>query len=190
MIDDDWSVVVFKSKPEHVKEIVVDLYRFIEYLVGVKSLHFLIRDRVDDEVVFSFRILLEQGEKRHIEDTVALKLRNSITQHKFAINPPPNHPLYAYVAWPWRDRLTRDGADKFTLFCNYLSQLSRIVMDMAEQDYFDSKERVELAHVACWMLGCTEYGLLSTKEMHVGYYDRVDKSYHPYLSMPFQKEAT
>ena len=58
MIDDEWSVVVFKCPPEQTKKHLIDFYRYTEYLVGVKSVHFLIRDRLDDEVVVSFRILL------------------------------------------------------------------------------------------------------------------------------------
>jgi hypothetical protein len=30
-----------------------------ELLMALKSLHFLIRDRIDDEVVFSFRVLVD-----------------------------------------------------------------------------------------------------------------------------------
>jgi hypothetical protein len=36
---------------------------------------------------------------------------------------------------------------------------------MIEKDYCTSNERVELAHVISWMLGCAEYGVLSTKAM-------------------------
>ena len=187
MIDYDWSVLVCKYKSENSKVFLVDLYRYVEYLVGVKSLHFIIRDRVDDDVIFSFRIQLDPEEKRQIEDAITLKLRNILPTDCYTINPGPNHPLCEYVAWPWRDRMSKDGQDKFTLFCSYLTQLSRMVVEMAEKGYFDSKERVEMAHLASCMLGCTEYGLLSTKEMQVGYYDRINGGYHSYLSMPLQE---
>ena len=32
-----------------------------------------------------------------------------------------------------------------------------------------------------WMLGCTESGVLSTKEMEIGYYDRIEDKYCAYL---------
>jgi hypothetical protein len=58
---------------------------------------------------------------------------------------------------------------------------------MARRKYFDSQERVEIAHVMSWMLGCTEYGSLSEKHMEVGYYDRVTDRYHAYLKEDFRK---
>ena len=106
----------------------------------------------------------------------------------YAINPEPDNPLHEYVVWPKRDRISSEGPEKFAAFCNYLNQLSRIVVEMTESGYFDSKERVEIAHVVSSMLGCTEYGLLSTKEVQVGYYDRISGGYHPHLRMSLQKE--
>ena len=51
--------------------------------------------------------------------------------------------------------------------------MSAIVVQLIENDYFASNERVELAHIMSWMLGCTEYGLLRTSGMEVGFYDRL-----------------
>jgi hypothetical protein len=65
--------------------------------------------------------------------------------------------------------------------------MSKIVVDMAKKDYFSSSERVEIAHVMSWMLGCTEYGLLSTKEMQIGYYDRISDNNHILLRDMFEK---
>ena len=59
-ISNEWVVAVFKCSPSDVKKILVEFYRFIDDLKGVRSLHFLIRDRIDDEVVFSFRIMIEK----------------------------------------------------------------------------------------------------------------------------------
>ena len=70
------------------------------------------------------------------------------------------------------------NTEKFSVFCSFLSKLSRIVVELAKKDYFGSEERMELSYIMTSMLGCTELGLLSTEEMHVGHYDRVeDKSY-------------
>ena len=101
-MDDNWSVVVVKCPSEQTQKMLVDFYRYVEYIVGVNSLHFLIHDRVDDEVVLSFRILIDSTEKRRIDEVVALKLQNSFPKGKFALNPEPKHPLYTYVAWDWR----------------------------------------------------------------------------------------
>jgi len=50
-------------------------------------------------------------------------------------------------------------------------------------------ERVELAHFMSWMVGCTEYGLLSTMGMEVGYYDRLNDEYCSYLRQNFPKSS-
>ena len=59
LIMNDWCVSVFKIKPETIKNTVTELYHFTESLDGVISLHFMIKDRLDEEVVFSFRVLIE-----------------------------------------------------------------------------------------------------------------------------------
>ena len=187
MSSNDWSVVIFKTEPDKAGKTLVDFYRYVEDLIGVKDLHFLIRDRVDDDVVFSFRILLESKEKNDIENAIAFQLGKSMPENVFAINPEPEHPFYKYVTWSWRDTLNSRGLDKFTLFCSFLSKLSRMVVEMAEKDYFYSEERVEMAHVASWMLGCTEYGLLSVEGWEIGYYDRISDKNHVYLKHTFKK---
>jgi len=65
--------------------------------------------------------------------------------------------------------------------------MSAIVIELIENEYFASSERVELAHVVSWMFGCTEYGLLSTTGMEVGYYDRLNDKYCSYLRQNFPK---
>jgi hypothetical protein len=57
---------------------------------------------------------------------------------------------------------------------------------MAEKDYFHSKERVEMAHIVTWMLGCTEYGILSVGSWEIGYHDRIDDKNHAYLKHIFK----
>ena len=79
MQSDNWCVTVVKCKSEEAKNTLVDLFSFLESLEGVEDLHLLIRDRIDDEVVFSFRVLTKskneegrqeqnrlQAEKTHV----------------------------------------------------------------------------------------------------------------------------
>jgi hypothetical protein len=186
MSDYDWSVVVFRTEADKVGKVLVDLYRYVKDLIGVKDLHFLIRDRVNDDVVFNFRILLESKEKNDIENVMAFHLGKSMSEDGFAINPKPEHPFSKYVAWSWRDTVNRIGLDKFTLFCDFLSKFSKLVVEMAEKDYFHSKERVEMAHIVTWMLGCTEYGILSVGSWEIGYHDRIDDKNHAYLKHIFK----
>ncbi len=184
---DNWIVTVCKCKPDKVGNLLVDFCSFVEDLKGVRNLHFLIRDRVDDEVVFSFRVSVEAKDKEVIKSKIAYKLRSLIPKSRFAIDPSKRSPFEKYVAWSPEERIKKYGKRKFTRFCKILSQISKIIVEMAEKKYFDSAERVEMAHVMAWMLGCTEYDLLSTKHMEIGYYDRIEDKSFPYLKQSFDK---
>jgi hypothetical protein len=185
---DDWCVAVFKCKPESIRKTLIDFYRFVKDLDGVKSLHFLIRDRVKDEVVFSFRVLTEKEYKQIVASKMAYKLGALISRDGFAVDPNIKNPLRKYVAWSSEDRIAKYGPKKFTEFCNFLEKMSKMVVQMVRSKYSSSDERVEIAHVMSWMLGCTEYGLLSKAHMEVGYYDRIDDKYFPYLKQYFPKQ--
>lgn len=181
----DWSVAVFKLKPENIKKTVVDLYHFVEDLEGVISLHFLIRDRSDDEVVFSFRVLSEPGKLKIVRSKIKYKLGSLLKKDVFSVDPEADDPLVKYVAWSVDDRIAKFGDDKFEKFYKLLETISRLAIDMLESDYFASSERVELAHVISWILGCTEYGVLDTKHWELGYFDRIENRYHCYLRKDF-----
>ena len=188
MTSDDWCVAVFKCKPDKVEKLLIDFYSFVEDLKGVRNLHFLIRDRVDDEVVFSFRVQVEPADKEVIKSKIAYKLRKFIPKRKFAIDPTMRSSFAKYVAWSPKGRIAEHGARKFSRFCKFLSQMSRLVIEMAKKKYFDSAERVEMAHVMSWMLGCTEYGLLSAEHTEIGYYDRIKDKSHQYMKQSFEKQ--
>jgi len=187
VISSEWCVAVFKCNSHSVKKVLVEVYRFADDLKGVRSLHFLIRDRVEDEVVFSFRVMVEPKFKEIVKSKLAYKLGTLLSEEKFAIDPAAGNSLEQYVAWLPEKRIADFGQTKFNLFIDLLKNLSAIVVQLFENDYFASHERVELAHVMSWMLGCTEYGLLSTSGMEIGYYDRLDDKYCSYLRQDFPK---
>ena len=181
----DWAVAVFKVKPENIKNTVIDFYRFVEDLEGVVSLHFLIRDRLDDEVVFSFRVLSEPDKFKIVSSKMKYKLGLFLEKEAFSVDPEADDPLAKYVTWSIEDRGAKFGADKFQKFCELLQKISRLAIDMLENDYFGSSERVELVHVISWILGCTEYGVLDTKHWELGYFDRIENCYPYYLRKDF-----
>ena len=189
-ISNDWVVAVFKCCPSDVKKTVVAFYRFVYNLKGIRSLHFLIRDRIEAEVVFSFRLMVDPKFKEIIKSECVSKLGTLLTVDKFAIDPPVASNLEKYVAWAPKKRIKDFGQKKFIQFIDILKTMSAIVVEMVENDYFTSSERVELAHFVSWMLGCTEYGLLSTKEMEIGYYDRLCDKYRSYLRQNFSENDT
>jgi hypothetical protein len=189
-ISNEWVVAVFRCTSSTAKKIIIEFYRFVDELNGVCSLHFLIRDRIDDDVVFSFRVMVEPKFKEIIKSKMARKLGTLLSADKFAVDPPAVSSLAKYVAWFPTKRISDSGKDKFILFMDILKDMSVTVVEMIENDYFSSSERVELAHAMSWMLGCTEYGLVRTSGMEVGYYDRLEDKYCSYLRQDFPKTTT
>jgi hypothetical protein len=187
MTNGNWSVAVFKCPKENIRNVLLDFYGFMKDLEGVKSLHFLVRDRVKNEIVVSFRVLATEKTKEIIQSKMNYKL-GLLVPSKFALNPDSHHDLYKYVAWGNGERISKSGIDKFPKFCDLLCKMSALVIEMIENDYFDTAERVEIAHVMSWMLGCTEYGMLSPSHMEVGHYDRIEDRYHQYLREDFPKK--
>jgi len=185
----EWCVAVFKCKPDSLKKILVEFYRFVAGLKGVKSLHFLIRDRVKDAVVLSFRVMVEPKFKEIIKSKLLSKLTTLLPKEKFAVDPEVENSFRRYVAWQPEERIADVGQTKFCQFIDFLKNMSDLVVELIEKDYFASKERVELAHTLSWMFGCTEYGLLSSLGIEVGYYDRLEDKYCSYLRQGFPKSS-
>ena len=187
MIENDWCVAVFKCRPDRIKDVLIKFYGFVKDIEGVRDQHFLVRDLVEDEVVFSFRIQVEPKGKQVIESKIVYKLGTLISEHEYVVNPNADHPLEKYVAWSPEKRIDEFGLKKFVHFCDFLSKMSTLVVQRIRNSYFSSNERVEIAHVMSWMLGCTEYGLLSPKGWEIGYYDRIEDKNCPYLKQEFPK---
>ena len=184
---DSWSVAVLRCKVDKTGNSLLDLYDFVKGIEGVRDLHFLIRDRIDDDVVLSIRMRLESQHARVVKSKVAFKLGTMLSEDKFAVDPDAENPLEKYVAWQPDKRIAESGPEKFVAFCRFLSRLSRIAVEMIREDYFNSAERVEMVHLISWMLGCTEYGLMSPAHWEVGYYDRLEDKACPYLKQDFPK---
>jgi len=186
MADGDWCVTVFRCKPADVRRVLISLYGFVKNLKGVKSLHFVTRDRLKDDVVFSFRVLVDSKDKQIVKSKINYKLGTLMPGNRFAVDPGTEDPLGKYVAWSPDERIAKYGPKKFLDFCDLLSKLSRLVLQMARKKDFESKDRVEIAHTMSSMLGCTEYGILSKEHWEVGYYDRIDDRYCHYLKRDFR----
>ena len=186
MSDADWSEVIFKCTAENVARVLLEFYDFVVDLEGVKSLHFIIRDRVKNEVVFSFRVLTEKRFKEIVRSKMNYKL-GTLVPDKFAVDPDKDSSLRKYAAWSTVDRISKLRLDKFSEFRDILSKMSGLAIQMLRNGYFSSAERVEVAHVMSWMLGCTEYGLMSPTHWEVGYYDRIEDKACPYLKQDFPK---
>jgi hypothetical protein len=189
VISSEWCVAVFKCRPDSVKKVLVEFYRFANDLKGVRSLHFVIKDRVDDEVVFSFRVMVEPKFREIVKTNLSCKLGTLLSENKYTIDPAAGNSFEQYVAWLPDKRIADCGQKKFNQFIDTLKNLSALVVQLIESDYFASNERVEMTHIMSWMLGCTEYGMLRTSGMEIGYYDRLDDKYCSYLRQDFPKSS-
>src|SRR5271169_6553004 len=94
----EWCVAVFKCRYNSVKKVLVEIYRFADDLKGVRSLHFLIRDRVEDEVVFSFRVMVEPKFKEMIKTNLACKIGTLLSEDKYVVDPVAGNCFEQYVA--------------------------------------------------------------------------------------------
>ena len=122
----------------------------------MRSLHFLVRDRIEDEVVFSFRVMVEPKFKEIVKSKLAYKLGTLLSEDKYVIDPAAGNRLEQYVAWLPEKRIADCGQTRFNLYVDLLKKMSDIVIDMIEKDYFGSIEGVELAYAIAWMLGCLD----------------------------------
>jgi hypothetical protein len=189
MSEKTWIVTVFKCNAQKVKKILVDFYDFVCDLTETENLHFIIRDRVDDEVVFSFRVSCTKKNKKLLKSKIIFKLNNLLSKQNYVVDPSPDHPLSNYVAWKWEATTKKRGEEKFNTFCFFLQKMSAMTIEMVKQDYFSSVERTEIVHIMSWMIGCTEYFKLTPKSATVGYYDRIEDKYRAYLQKTFNKET-
>jgi hypothetical protein len=76
-------------------------------------LHFLLRDRVEDEVVVSFRVMVEPKFKEIVKTKLACKLGTLLSVDEYAIDPAAGNSLEKYVAWLPEQRITDYGQSKF-----------------------------------------------------------------------------
>jgi len=133
--------------------------------------------------------MVEPKFKAIIKSKLEYKLSALLPKDKYAIDPAPGTILEQYFAWLPEKRIADFGQKKFNQSVDFLKNISVIVVQLIENDYFASNERGELAHVISWTLECTEYGLLSTSGMEVGYYDRLEDKYCSYLRQDFPKSS-
>jgi hypothetical protein len=83
---DDWCVAVFKCKKDNIRSVLVDFHAFVKDVEGAKNQHFLIKDRVDDEAVFSYRVSVEPKVKEVIRSKMAYKLGSLLFEDKLSIS--------------------------------------------------------------------------------------------------------
>jgi hypothetical protein len=133
--------------------------------------------------------MVEPKFKEIVKTNLSCKLGTLLSEDKYAVDPAAGTSLEQYVAWLPEKRIEDFGQSKFNRFIDLLKNLSALVVQLIENDYFALNERVELAHFMSWMLGCTEYGLLSVAGMEVGYYDRLNDKYCSYLRQDFPKSS-
>ena len=111
---------------------------FRRRLVGVKSVHFLVRDRMDDETPFSFKGMVDPQQKRLIKRKMTYELGTYFQGDRFAIDPASDSPLHGYAAWDLEKRIVAQGLKKVEVFTDFLCAISRLLVEKVEKEYFAS----------------------------------------------------
>jgi hypothetical protein len=182
----DWCIVVARCRAKMMASLLVGFYRFAKGMDGVKCLYFSVMDRVENDVIVIFRVLADAGKAKAVKSKISYKLKSLLSEGKYAIDPRNDNLLFKYAALS-TGSTAKVGEESFLMLCDFLGKLNETVVEMAEKNYFDSMNRIEVVHDMALMLGCTEYGLLTKNSMEVGYFDRVEKKYFAYLKEVFQK---
>jgi hypothetical protein len=99
-----------------------------------------------------FRVLVDSKDKQIVKSKINYKLGTLMASGRFAVDPDTKDPLEKYVAWSPDERIAKYGPKKFMDFCDLLSKLSRLVLQMARKRYFESNDRVEMPMLC---LGCS-----------------------------------
>ena len=132
-----WIVAVFKCNAPEV-QIISQFYRFVDALKGVQSLHFLIRDRVEDQVAVSFRIMVDSKQKDIIKSKAVYKVGTLLPADK-SIDPTSESELGKYAAWYPEKRIADFGQVKFNQFIDILKNMSSTIIVIIENNYFASR---------------------------------------------------
>jgi hypothetical protein len=101
--------------------------------------------------------MVEPKFKEIVKSKLAYKLGTLLPKDKHAIDPTAENSLGQYVAWLPEKRITDFGRSKFNHFIDLLKNMSAIVVQLIENNYFASNERVELA---CHVLDALSMGCL------------------------------
>jgi hypothetical protein len=95
MTNSDWCVAVFKCSKENIRNVLVDFYGFMKDL---EELNFLIGDRVENEIVASFRVLAAEKTREIVRRKMNYKL-GILLPDNFEVDPDSQSPLNKYVVW-------------------------------------------------------------------------------------------
>ena len=100
----------------------------------------MITDRVGDEVVFSFRLLVEPKFKEIVENKLAFKLGTLLSENKYAVEPAAGDGLGKFIA-SLPERKIGQGQVAYDNFLDVLKKMSDVVVDMVEKDFlYQTKE--------------------------------------------------
>lgn len=87
----------------------------------------MVADRIDGEIVFSFRVMVEPKLKEIIKSKSAFILNTLVGADRFGIDPESD--LRQYVSWFPEKKLAHVGPARFTSFIDFLKNLSALVVD-------------------------------------------------------------
>ena len=82
-------------------------------------------DRVDEEVVLSFRVMVEPKKKSLVKNKLDYKLGTLLSAGKFVVEPTPEDPLQMYVGWEPEKKIAQCGLERFDYLVDFLCSISK-----------------------------------------------------------------
>lgn len=155
---DNWTVAVLECTVNKLRPVLNGLFDKVDALPGIEIPHFSWRGPMG---IISFRVLRDPK----ISDSVANGISDWLRQHgvDFVIDPTIDQKLGGSHKWI---RHGEKNPHWNRNRCEFLSQLSRLVVSAAKSGLFEACDRAEFAHMAVNMLFLQEATVLGSNRAY------------------------
>ena len=156
-IGDNWSVFFFQTSRVAAKRVIVDLFRYVQKIKEASLPHFMIREFVATRSIgVSLRVLRSKGNAKLVDG----KLVRFFDRNDLHYKKEPEGNRHAWLAKGTRN------ANWNRQRCEFLHQLSSLVVFLAENDIFEARDKCLSAHYFVNMLGLQEATVSGTNQVH------------------------
>lgn len=156
---ESWTVLGVECPKKDWPQVLISLSHFLDQLAQVKSHHFLVRYYHEDRIFASFRIFSDPNDKDMVKYKLEEKGKKLSNLFLFDIDPAPGTARRKSHGWtgPFSNHKIWGGEETWATCCDFLSRMSKIVVEMAEKGHFDFPRRHKIAHLMVNMLALREW---------------------------------
>lgn len=161
---DNWSVFFFECPTERLKQVLIDLFKYLNEVRQAKIPHFLIRVYFPSKYLgISLRVLRKVSDAKKLDG----KLVEFFENQKLRYDREPKGNYHAWIREGEIDPNWNKGK------CEALHKLSNFVAFLAQNDIFDAHHKCHNAHYLVNMLALQEATVLGSNQM--GYFDIIER---------------